>query len=216
MENLKKKAENELRMLYNNLKSKKGENVLYGAEAIFRHVESNGYLRGQQKAADTGEGAFLIEVSPLPCSQVIWKINSHRSYQHDGDPIFFDDELLIYHMSTDCFMNFVLGDNVVYLDAPIPGEQPIEAGDVAYEYSRVRPAIKSANERRASIINENKSKCLWKFIEHCTAEQYDEKSKIKSHDIVYFEHTKNKGCISSSLSGDRYYLKETVDKKPSF
>ena len=73
-----------------------------------------------------------------------------------------------------------------------------------------------ANEKRTSIINENKSKCLWKFIQHCTGEQFDQKNKIKSHDIVYFEHTKNKGCISSSLKGDQYYLKETIDKKPSF
>ena len=57
---------------------------------------------------------------------------------------------------------------------------------------------------------------MWKFIEHCTGAQYDDKKKIKSHDIVYFEHTRNKGCISSSLRGDKYFLKETVDKKPSF
>jgi hypothetical protein len=54
MESYKKKAENELHMLYNNLKNKKGENILYGAEVIFRHVESNSYLRGLQKAADCG------------------------------------------------------------------------------------------------------------------------------------------------------------------
>ena len=170
----------------NNLKSKKGEPILYGAEVIFRHVESNSYLRGLQKAADCGEGAFMIEVSPLPCSQVIWQINSHRSYQHPGDLIFFDDELRIYHISTDCSMNFVLGDNVSYLDCPIKDEREIEPGDIAFEYRNVRPAIKMANEKRTSIINENKSKCLWKFIQHCTGEQFDQKNKIKSHDIVYF------------------------------
>lgn len=79
-----------------------------------------------------------------------------------------------------------------------------------------RPSIKQANEKRTSIINENKSKCLWKFIEHCKSDQYYNKSKVKSHDIVYFEHTKNKGCISSSLAGDKYYLKETFDQKQSF
>jgi hypothetical protein len=76
--------------------------------------------------------------------------------------------------------------------------------------------IKKPNEKRISIINENKSKCLWKFIEHCTYEQYVNKEKIKSHDIVYFEHTKLKGCISSSLNGEQYYLKETNDQKQSF
>jgi hypothetical protein len=99
---------------------KMGENVLYGAEAIFRHVESNSYMRGLLKAADTGDGAFTIEVSPQPSKQIIWKINTHRSYQHDGDPIFFDDELLIYHVSTDCYMNFADNDTVIYLDTPIP------------------------------------------------------------------------------------------------
>ena len=50
-------------------------------------------------------------------------------------------------------MNFVLGDNVVYLDAPIENENQIEPGDVAYPYTQVRPAIKVANEKRSSIIN---------------------------------------------------------------
>ena len=110
----------------------------------------------------------------------------------------------------------VLGDNVSYLDSLIKDERDIEPGDIAYDYKNVRPAIKMAKEKRTSIINENKSKCLWKLIQHCTGEKYDQKNKIKSHDIVYFEHTKNKGCISSSLKGDQYYLKETIDKKPSF
>ena len=90
--------------------------MLYGAEAIFRHVESNSYLRGLLKAADTGDGAFTIEVSPEPSSQIIWKIGSHRSYQFDGDSIYFDDELLIYHVSTDCYMNFAENDKEIYLD----------------------------------------------------------------------------------------------------
>jgi len=40
--------------------------------------------------------------------------------------------------------------------------------------------------------------------------------KIKSHDIVYFKHTRNEGCISSSLNGEQYYLKETLNQKQSF
>jgi hypothetical protein len=173
-------------------------------------------MRGLQRAADTGEGAFMIEVNPMPSSQVVWKINSHRSYQHDGDPIFFDDELLIYHVSTDCFMNFVYNNSMIYLDSPISEERETKEGEPGWEYVKNRPSIKLANEKRTSIINENKSKCLWKFIEHCKSDQYTNKQKIKSHDIVYFEHTKKKGCISSSLTGERYFLKETTDQKQSF
>lgn len=102
-------------------------------------------MRGLQKAADTGEGAFMIEVNPLPSSQVLWKINSHRSYQHDSDPIFFDDELLIYHVSTDCFMNFVCNESTIYLDAPIKDERETKEGDIAWDYVKTRPSIKQAN-----------------------------------------------------------------------
>jgi hypothetical protein len=77
--------------LHNQLNLKKGANVCYGAEAVFRHVESNSFLRGLQKAADTGDGAFTIEVSSEPSPQIVWKIGSHRSYQTDGDAIYFDD-----------------------------------------------------------------------------------------------------------------------------
>ena len=65
-ESLRVKAKSEIDSLNSKLKIAKEEkkDVLYGAEAIFRHVESNSYLRGLLKAADTGDGAFTIEVSP--------------------------------------------------------------------------------------------------------------------------------------------------------
>lgn len=124
----------------------------YGAEAIFRHVESNSYLRGLQKAADSGDGAFTIEVSPIPCSQIIWKIDSHRSYQHDGDDIYFDDELIIYHVFTDCFMNFAENDKSIYLDTHYELNE-LPEGDEGWEYVKNRPAIKKPEERRISIMN---------------------------------------------------------------
>ena len=54
----------EIESLELQLNNKKGTNIPYGAEAVFRHVESHSYLRGLQKAADSGDGAFTIEVSP--------------------------------------------------------------------------------------------------------------------------------------------------------
>ncbi len=113
---MKGKSKGEIDNLYNQLNLKKGYEALYGAEAVFRHVERNSFLRGLHKAADTGDGAFTIEVSPQPHSQIVWKIDSHRSYQHDGDDIYFDDELLIYHVYTDGYMNFAENDKNTDLD----------------------------------------------------------------------------------------------------
>lgn len=59
-EALKIKAVAEIESLELQLNNKKGTNIPYGAEAVFRHVESHSYLRGLQKAADSGDGAFTI------------------------------------------------------------------------------------------------------------------------------------------------------------
>lgn len=83
---------------------------------IFRHVESQSFLRGILEAADTSEGAFKIEVTEHLSSQIIFKITSHRSYEKDNEIIYYDDALLIYHGGADCFMNFVDKDEPIHLD----------------------------------------------------------------------------------------------------
>jgi hypothetical protein len=52
---------------------------------------------------------------------------------------------------------------------------PLPETDPGLEYIKARPKIKKPNEKRTAIINENKNKCYWKFIEHCTYEQYENK-----------------------------------------
>jgi hypothetical protein len=162
------------------------------------------------KAADTGDGAFKIEVAEGVSSNAIFRIRSHRSYEHEGDPIYFDDALLIFHDGADCFMNFAENDTPIKLDKDFEIAQA-EKGSIEETYIQKRPFIKKPVETRISVINENKSKCYWKFILHTPYESFEQKGKIKSHDIVYFEHTKNKGLISSSLSGTDYYLKESPE-----
>lgn len=61
------------------------------------------------------------------------------------------------------------------------------------------------------MVNENRPKCLWKFILHCTYELSLRKDKIKSHEIVYFRHTRHGGLIASTLARQNYYLKEHTD-----
>ena len=68
------------------------------------------------KAADTGDGAFKIQVTESLSSQALFRLRSHRSYEHEGDKIYCDDALLIYHESADCFMNFADNDKPIPLD----------------------------------------------------------------------------------------------------
>mgnify|MGYP001950670424 CR=1 FL=1 len=57
-------------------------NVTYGAEVVFRHIESGHYLSGIFMAADIGEGAFKLELAQELSSHLIFKLVSHRSYEN--------------------------------------------------------------------------------------------------------------------------------------
>lgn len=54
------RAAGEIDNFFNELTSKAGQKIKYGAEVVFRHVESQEYLCGVLKAADIGEGAFKL------------------------------------------------------------------------------------------------------------------------------------------------------------
>ncbi len=60
---MKSRVGSEIEMLEDALKSKAGKEIKYGSEIIFRHIESKSYIYGMLQAANSGEGAFKIEVS---------------------------------------------------------------------------------------------------------------------------------------------------------
>lgn len=71
-------------------------------------------------------------------------------------------------------MNFDEKDKAIALDTEMK-LNPLPESDPGLDYIKARPKIKKPNQKRTSIINENKNKCYWKFIEHCTYEQYENK-----------------------------------------
>lgn len=104
-------------------------------------------------------------------------------------------------------MNFSEFNIPIYLDID-EDLNPVPPGHPFYSFAAERPSIKKPEDKRIPIVNENKSKCLWKFIQHCSYDEYNSKNKIKSHDIVYFKHTKAGGLVSSTLAKPtKYYLK---------
>jgi hypothetical protein len=135
---------------------------------VFKHVESQEYLCGVLKAADIGEGAFKLELKTHVSSQIIFQVRSHRTYEHEGNNVYYDDCLQLYHVKSDCYVNFPPDtESPAFLDKSFRLVEPGKK-DPSHKYFQERPKIKKPNGVRISIINENKSKCLWKFISHCS------------------------------------------------
>lgn len=147
----------------NNLIVRKGTEVLYGAEVLFKHVDSGGFLLGVLEAAESGEGSFKLNLTDQLSSGLGFKIRSHRSYERDGDKVYLDDPLEIYHSSSDCYVNFNEGTDYVFLDKEFERLEFSEE-DQALAYLSVQPRIKIGFPKRINVVNQNKSKCLWRFI----------------------------------------------------
>jgi hypothetical protein len=62
-------------------------------------------------------------------------------------------------------MNFAENDTPVKLDIPFDVKSA-EKGSIEETYIQKRPFIKKPVDKRIAVINENKSKCYWKFILH--------------------------------------------------
>ena len=63
-------------------------------------------------------------------------------------------------------MNFPDTEVSIIFDRPYD-VATFQEGDIGYEFAKDRPNIKKPVGRRINVINENKPKCLWKFIQHC-------------------------------------------------
>jgi hypothetical protein len=121
--------------------------------------------------------------------------------------VYLDDPLEIYHSSSDCYVNFNEGTDFVFLDKEF--EKPdFGLDDPALNYLHVQPSIKIDFPKRINVVNQNKSKCLWRFILYEDYPSTEDVKTIKPHDIVYFQRTHKSGLLTSSLTGLEVTIKQ--------
>lgn len=95
-----------------------------------------------------------MDVTEHLSSQLIFRITSHRTYEHENDKIYYNDALQIYHPGADCYMNFAETEDSIFLDKDL-GLKQIPIGHPFYEFSSNRPSIKKPINKRIPIVNEN-------------------------------------------------------------
>jgi hypothetical protein len=95
----------------------------------------------------------------------------------------------------------------VFLDKEF-GKPDFDERDPAITYTSIHPKIKIGYPSRINVVNQNKSKCLWKFVLYEDFLSTADTALIKPHDIVYFEHTQNNGLLTSSVTTLEATIKE--------
>jgi inositol 1,4,5-triphosphate receptor type 1/inositol 1,4,5-triphosphate receptor type 3 len=62
------------------IQTKMNEDILFGAEVIFKHVESETYLMCSDQCSDFRTDSFKLELSAQLRSSVIFKIQPFHNY----------------------------------------------------------------------------------------------------------------------------------------
>ena len=97
---------------------KKGEDIYFGAQVVFKHIDSGYYICGSEDCARSGVGAFKIFLSPHLSSDIVFTLLSNRTYEKEGDKIGLKGPIKIYHDQTLCYLSFE--QEPIFLDLKLP------------------------------------------------------------------------------------------------
>lgn len=82
-----------------------GENVKFGEDVVFRHVDSLDYLSGSVRCSDGGLGAFRVELSDKLLINLVFKLYPFRSFEKEGDKIKLESPLRIKNIENRCYFS---------------------------------------------------------------------------------------------------------------
>lgn len=85
---------------------KKGNSIFFGDKVVFKHLDSKHYMYGSFDCAQSGIGAFKIDLRKELSEKLVFQLFSYRTYEKDGDEISLDAPLKIYHFETQCYLSY--------------------------------------------------------------------------------------------------------------
>lgn len=171
---------------------KMNEEIIFGSEVLFKHIDSDQYLLGSYKCSEFSTDAFKLELTKYFSSLGIFKIQPYHSYQKDGQQIFLDEPVMIQHEKSKCLLDFVR-EQRIFIDEQISFKfEDVEMDIDSNAYERFRPSIRKPQEEenmRFEAVTTHNCQTNWIIKLHETWEQTKEKQRVKPFDLCIFHHT---------------------------
>ncbi|KAM3129578.1 hypothetical protein pb186bvf_018329 [Paramecium bursaria] len=174
------------------IQSRMNEDIIFGAEVIFRHLDSGYWLQGSYQCSEFAIDAFKLMIVDQLNTQILFRLMPHQKYQKEGQQIFLQEPLLIVHEKTKCKIDYV--DSIIFLDKQFKNIEQLDM---------LRPIIKKVNNQRNEAVISLNSNRQW-FIQI-----HDDSGIIKPYDLCYFQYTANKQYLC--LDNQNIVLKQYKD-----
>jgi inositol 1,4,5-triphosphate receptor type 1/inositol 1,4,5-triphosphate receptor type 3 len=71
------------------------EEIIFGAEVIFRHIDAEEYLFGSYQCSDFSTDAFKVQLVKLLSSSTVFQLLPYQTFQQEGHPVYIDEPVVI-------------------------------------------------------------------------------------------------------------------------
>ncbi|CAD8065958.1 unnamed protein product [Paramecium primaurelia] len=195
---LKSRVQTEASQYYTIIQSRMHEEILLGAEVVFKHVDSQRYLFGSYDCSEVAMDAFKLKLSPQLSSHTIFKLAPYQTYQKEGQIIQIDEPLIIVHEKTQCKLDYERCR--IFLDLQM-FDNKIN-GKASQTESFNKTFKKPINTRNEAVVSLNSDR-QWKFQLH------EQNGKITPNDLCFFIFSQDGSYLTSD--GRRLILQEYKD-----
>lgn len=116
------------------IEEKRGKPIFFGDKVVFKHLDSKHFIYGSFDCAQSGIGAFKIDLREELSEKLVFQLLSYRTYEKDGDDISIDAPLKIYHFETQCYLSYCMEPIFLDINNQIaPSISPTEFVDYSNE-----------------------------------------------------------------------------------
>ncbi|CAK78094.1 unnamed protein product (macronuclear) [Paramecium tetraurelia] len=196
---LKSRVSTEASQYYTIIQSRMHEEILLGAEVVFKHVDSQRYLFGSYDCSEVAMDAFKLKLSPQLSSHTIFKLAPYQTYQKEGQIIQIDEPLIIVHEKTQCKLDYEKCR--MFLDLQMSNGLNYKASQTESFNKTFKQPINTRDEAVVSLNSDRQ----WKFQLH------EQNGKIIPNDLCFFIFSQDGSYLTSD--GRRLLLQEYKDNE---
>ena len=187
----------------------RGKTVTYHSEIQLMHVDSGLFIDGKVTTSEADKSASKFELTAEYNSRMIFRILPKYPICKEGDPIHYEDEILLQNTKLDYYVNFTR-DRMIDLDVPIKIINREAIPPQPYKSIEMR-RIDMNSMRYEALLSQYKE-TSWRCLFHSRIEvKHDHHGKpwkaIMGGDLIRLRHMDLGGYIAADIN----YLQENPE-----
>jgi len=188
-----------------------GVPVVYGAEIQIMHICSKSFLTAKVACSESDKSAYKFELFDEVNSGMTFKLLPRYRIRQEGEPIQFEDQILLYSVKLNCQVNFT-NDKPIEIDEKVDISPNVPSITVPYA---LRQISKSSQRYEAHVSQF--TDCTWKIHFYGKHKERDE-AIVRGGNLIKLKHTELNAYLAASsqvqVESTKVYGREYIGEFP--